>query len=220
MEPSSTPANFAAPKERDREIVEGLRRRDPAALERAMRQHGDFVARVAAKLVDSPEDAEDVVQETFLRLWDRPPGRFMIAALSTYLYRVARNAASESRRRRSRLQRRETLVERDSLEMSPDPSSSLRGETEERERLLHALEARVRALPERQREVVLLRVYEGKSVEETAALMGCRAGTVKAALSKAKENLRSAFGESAPPEATAPARLPAANNVKEALGDA
>ena len=48
----------------------------------------------------------------------------------------------------------------------------------------------VRDLPQRQREVVVLRVFEELSVADTAAVMGCRAGTVKASLKKGLANLK------------------------------
>lgn len=57
------------------------------------------------------------------------------------------------------------------------------------QRLERALE-RIAALPERQREVVLLRIFEDMSVEDTARTLGCRPGTVKAQLSRALGRLR------------------------------
>jgi RNA polymerase sigma-70 factor (ECF subfamily) len=169
-------------------ILDGLRRRDPVALERAMHLCGDFVARVAARLSDRPEDADDAVQETFLRLWASPPGRLSRAKLSTYLYRVVSNVVSETRRRQAR--RRESPAEAETLDLRPDDSDGARREAREREEAALALERLIRQLPERQRDCALLHYYEGKPLEEVAEILGCRLGSVKASLFKAREKLR------------------------------
>jgi len=127
--------------------------------------------------------AEDVTQEVFLRIscgyrrW-RPR-----AAFRTWLYRVVVNTARELVRRHRRLASNQDLGSAGRAEpsvASPDAS-------------LTDLTRALRSLPERQREVVILRYLEGMSTRETAQAMRCRAGTVKTHLHRALRALRNNF---------------------------
>lgn len=152
-----------------------LRRGDDDALATLFARHKDFVHRLAWSLTADPSLAEDVTQEVFLRVvqakrrW-RPRARFR-----TLLYRVTANTASELRRHRFR----ET---HDDVEPPPVPARPI-GE-------LTDLAQALAALPERQREVVVLRYLEGWSTRETARALGCRSGTVKVHLHRALGRLR------------------------------
>lgn len=147
------------------------------ALEQLFDRHKDFVFRTAWGLVGERTHAEDVTQEVFLRLaqgrrrW-RPRARFR-----TLLYRITVNTARELGRRH----RREA-----SLESADEPSATPPAALGELDDLARALGG----LPGRQREAVVLRLLEGRSTRETAAVMGCRTGTVKAHLHRALAALR------------------------------
>lgn len=164
----------------DAELVRRYRQGDGAAFDEIMRRHQDRVFRLAAVWLRDPQYADDAAQEVFIRAF-RGLRRFGNRAEPfTWLYRTTRNVCHEFNRQRTTDPLPETLT-----------SAQDRAE-KELQRLEAAGEVRrlVSALPRRQREVVMLRIFEDCSVRETARAMGCREGTVKALLHKAMVNLR------------------------------
>ncbi len=151
--------------------------------------HADALFRLSRYLARDADEAEDLVQETYvhaLRAWDQfTPG----TDLRAWLFRILRNAHL-SRRRRDR----RDAVERgaDELTDDPGPESWLRDDLElERMRRLvgEEIEAALRSLSEDARTVVLLDV-EGLTEAEVAEVMGCAVGTVKSRLARARAALR------------------------------
>jgi RNA polymerase sigma-70 factor (ECF subfamily) len=136
-------------------------------------------------LMGSAEDALDLRQETFLRVYAeanryRPQGRFRV-----WLFRVAGNLA------RSRLRRRRILrwvrfdpVRHDLPEPAADPEAAL-----EREELRAAVRAALAGLPARQREAVVLRRFHDLSYREIAAVLGTTTEAVEALLQRAARAL-------------------------------
>jgi len=155
-------------------------RRQPAALDVLFRRHRDYVFRLAWGFTGDGDLAGDVVQEVFLRLiapslrW-RPR-----AAFRSWLYRVVLNVSREQRR----IGARELTGSGAALEGRSDELSA------EEEQRLAELGRLLGSLPDRQREVVVLRLIEGMTTRETADVMRCREGTVKAHLHRAIAALR------------------------------
>ena len=153
-----------------------------AAFELFVERHQDRVFRLASAWLYAPEAAADAAQDVFLRAYTGLPRFRFRAAPFTWLYRTLRNVCREYNRRAAAQPL--PLEDRDVMIADEAPR---RASAEERlERVL----ARIGSLPERQREVVLLRVFEDMSVEDTARTLGCRPGTVKAQLSRALGRLR------------------------------
>ena len=141
----------------------------------------DVAYRVAFRIVGSREDASEIAQEAlaraeqrWVRLADHPHG---------WVARVASNLAIGYWRR---ARRHPTSP----LEARPDPGAE---RSFERIDLVRAL----RALPRRQREVVLLRYLADRPEAEVAALLGCSAGTVKTHATRGLAALRASLGEPA-----------------------
>ncbi len=141
-------------------------------------RHKDYVYRLAWGFTGDGVLADDITQEVFLRLvrikhW-KPRARFR-----TWLYKIALNTTREWRRRQQR-------------EVDELPSDSVGRKGTELEYAVHdqELARALEQLPERQREVVVLRFYEELSTKETARIMGCREGTVKTHLHRALVALR------------------------------
>jgi RNA polymerase sigma-70 factor (sigma-E family) len=133
--------------------------------------------RTAWLLTDDWQTAEDLVQTALIRAWphwDRIGGG---AGADAYVRRIMINKSTDWRRRRWRGEV--------PTEFLPDVAS--RGSDAE---LQHMLVLAVRALPPRQRAVMVLRYFDDLSEIETAAAMGCAVGTVKSQTSKALANLR------------------------------
>lgn len=165
-----------------------LATRDESSLTELFDRHRHYVFRVAWGLLNEDAAAEDVVQEVFLkmqsgRLKAKPGAKF-----TTWLFQVAINTAREQARKRRRLwgdaDAQEVLAV--SEDASADPARLDR---------LRDLGRSLAKLPMRQREVVVLRFLEGFDTAETADILGCRAGTVKAHLHRATLKLRSDLGD-------------------------
>lgn len=127
--------------------------------------------------------AEDLAQQTLARVWASWNRMRTVADRRAYVHRMACNAASSWFRRRAAERRaRQRAGARRPAEThgAVDPATSM------------AVRDAVAALPNRQRSAVLLRYYADLSVRETAAVMGCAEGTVKALTFKAVAALREA----------------------------
>ena len=164
----------------DVELVRLFKSGDPHAYDAIVRRFQDRVFRLACVWLYDDQSAADVAQEVFVRGYKGLRTFRFRAAPFTWLYRTTKNVCNEFNRVRKTEQ----------LDDEPhDPGSAPESDVAEYEsaRRVRRLVAK---LPERQREVVLLRIFEDMSVKETAQSMGCREGTVKALLHKATAKLK------------------------------
>lgn len=147
-----------------------------------------LVFRVAARMLGDRAEAEDVAQEAMLRLWRQAPDwQGGQARVTTWLYRVAVNLATD------RLRKRRGLP----LDEAPEPVETAPGAVGrmiEAERAA-ALDAALMALPERQREAVILRHLEGLSNPEIAEIMGVGVEAVESLTARGKRGLTAALAE-------------------------
>ncbi|MBL8055196.1 MAG: sigma-70 family RNA polymerase sigma factor [Anaerolineales bacterium] len=183
------------------DLLTALRAGDPAALAALFEARADQLYRLALSLLRDPAEAEDVVQETFLKALTRLEQFEGRARLDTWLYRVAYNASLDRLRRRVP----EPLPEDEpEAEGGPLPQVIVEWSLTPENRLLDAearamLETAIQALPATLRPVFLLRDIEGLSGEETAEALGLNAGVVKVRLHRARlalrERLSAYFGE-------------------------
>ncbi len=164
----------------DTELVKLFQRGDVQAFEVFVMRHRDRLYRMSWAWLGEPNLAEDAVQETFARSYTGLAKFGFRAAPTTWLVRVCRNVCMEMARTQSRT---ELLGEVPDMP-SDDVSIAVDQDMPQYLRTL------LTALPQRQREVVVLRLLEEYSVRETAVILRCREGTVKAHLAKAMANLR------------------------------
>ncbi|MGI9294977.1 MAG: RNA polymerase sigma factor [Pseudomonadales bacterium] len=169
----------------DEQLVQQIRDGDVFAFELLIRRHQDRIFRLASVWLYDDQQAADVVQEVFLRSHKGLRSFRFRSSVFTWLYRTTRNVCHEHNRKRS-----VQPLDTEPVDMSANPAqSAANAETAQKVRKLVAV------LPQRQREVVMLRIFEGLSVREAALAMGCREGTVKALLHKASAKLRIDFNE-------------------------
>ena len=167
----------------DEELVRLFKSGDAAAFDAIVRRFQDRIFRLASVWLYDPQLAADATQEVFLRGHKGLRSFRFRARPFTWLYRTTRFVCNEFNR-----QRRSEALEHEPADSSSVPESQVTEvETATRIRRL------VAQLPERQREVVMLRIFEDMSVRETAAAMNCREGTVKALLFKATNKLKLAM---------------------------
>jgi RNA polymerase sigma factor (sigma-70 family) len=137
-------------------------------------------------------DAEDAVQEAFVKMFRALGGFRSGAAFRPWLFTIV---ANEARNRRRSMSRRSKLELRVSAQPRPDAigADEAVAQRHERQRLLDA----VAVLPDRYREVVSLRYFAALSEIETAEVLRCPVGTAKSRLSRALDLLRLSLGEEA-----------------------
>lgn len=147
----------------------------------------DRLVRYAWRRLGDQADAEDAVQEVFVRAFADRSKRRNIARVGPYLYRSVANACAEFQRKRAR--RRHASLEEVDLEAIPgggrSPSESAAAAEETRR-----VEGLLRRLPKKQAEVIRLRVLEEMRLREIAAVVGCSMDTVSSRLRRAFRKLR------------------------------
>lgn len=160
-------------------------------VEALFREYGGRIYGLALRCGLSPRDAEDGVQEVFLKV-QRRIGTFRgESALSTWLYQVALNTLRDHRRKLGRQTRAANLSQVTGESADPAMESDRPGPSEEasqaeRRRLVRAA---LDALPAKFREVLVLRELEGMSYRDIARVLELRQGTVESRIFRARERL-------------------------------
>jgi RNA polymerase sigma-70 factor, ECF subfamily len=175
----------------DAELVARLQRRDPQALGELYDRYGRIVYSLILRVVRDTGIAEDLVQETFLRVWNRVQGFDATqGAIGPWLMAVARNRAIDYLRSKSGR-------ERNAVEFEETDHPSLYTDMEH-DLLISDKARRVKAAMEKlqpnQRQVLELAYFEGLSQTEMAERMGQPLGTVKTWVRAALKNLRDDLG--------------------------
>lgn len=176
----------------DEQLVAAARDGDRSAADALLRRYYDRIHAVCRRIAGSTRDADDAAQEAMIRVvrnLDRFDGR---AAFSTWLYRVATNAAlDELRRRRRRPQLRIVNPDED---RSDDPVDELAQRTVESVADRMAIEEALRQLPEEFRVPVALRDVAGLDYAEIAHVLDVPAGTVKSRIARGRKALLEQLG--------------------------
>jgi RNA polymerase sigma-70 factor (ECF subfamily) len=186
----------ATPVDDETALIAQLRAGDEAAFEQVVRQYGGRLLAVARRIVGTEEDARDVVQDAFLnafRSLDRFEGN---AKLSTWLHRIAVNAALMKLRTRKRKPEQpiDTLLPgfqedghfEERFQSWEEPVDKALERAENRE----LVRKQIDALPDSYRTVLVLRDIEGLDTEETARMLGLSVNATKIRLHRARQALR------------------------------
>lgn len=171
--------------EDDRYLMERMATGDPTALDEALQRYWRPLLRFAAVRLDDSGTAEDVVQDTFLALWERRARWRPSDSLRPLLYRILRNRILDSRRSdrvRTRRLRRFRRQETGAL-VTPF-------ENAEADELTVAMSYAIDSLPPRRREVFLLARHENLSYRQISEVMGISEQTVANHMSAAMGDLR------------------------------
>ena len=170
--------------------VELAKSGDPRAFRRLMAAYQDAFYGVARRFCGSHEDADDVLQEAFLKIYQNLGGLERAEAFFPWARRILVNTALDAIRRRRRSAAVEAELPEDAggneVESGHEPPDR---RVEERE-FFAKLERALRVLPPRQREVVLLHDVEGVSTEEISARLEIPRATVRSNLFYGREKLR------------------------------
>ncbi len=191
---SSAPAPHIAIPASDVELIRRACNREEAAFRTIMERHNRRLYRLARSILRNDSEAEDAVQEAYVKAFTHLSGFRGDSTLATWLARITMNEAL------GRLRRERQTVELDTIEVqhteaeiiqfpqmvaSGDPERN----TAQRE-ILRLVERAMDNLPESFRIVFMARVIEGMSVEETANLLNLQPETVKTRLHRARRLMR------------------------------
>ncbi len=177
----------------DAEAADEARKGNQLAFRVLVERHSRSVFRLAFRMTGNEQDAEDMVQETFLRAYKqlhRFDGR---AAFGTWLYRIGANCSLDLlRARRLRKEQSGTAVNDEATNLldtvaspAPDPERLTRSG-----QLAGLLGPALEQLTEAERTAFVLRHYEGQNIEEIAKVLGVNKGAAKHSVFRAVQKLR------------------------------
>ncbi len=193
----------------DLDLVAAVLSGDASAFESIMRRHNRLMFRTARGIVNDDNDAQDVVQEAYLRAFAAMRSYRGEAALSTWLARIAINEALSLQRKKGRLAPHESQVPSDTqhlaeeatmAELSSDTPSPENQAAQAQLRVL--LQRAIDQLPPLYRSVFMLRAVQEMSVEETASALQVSPDVVKTRYLRARSMLRNQLHADVGPEAT------------------
>lgn len=174
--------------------------RDETAIRAIIKQHNRRLFRVARSVLRDDFEAEDAVQEGYLKAFSTISSFRAESSLATWLSRIVLNESLQ--RLRGKRSRPQPTVEFDAeseAQIIPFPQSSSQNTDPEKSmaqrELLHLVENAVDELPDDFRVVLVARTLEGMSIEETAELLGIRAETVKTRLFRARKLLKESLAQ-------------------------
>ena len=179
----------------DSVIIDLYWKRDEAALVESDRKYGAFCRAIARNILTAPEDAEECVNDTWLRAWNAiPPAR--PSPLRAFLGRITRNLSLD-RFRAGRATKRgggrmEVLL--DELGQCLPAGGSVEGDFDARETAA-VITRFLDGLPPVQRQMFLRRYWFGDGVDDIARRFAMREGTVKSGLHRLREKLRRVLEE-------------------------
>ena len=197
MQPSAE--NTQAIAESDAVAVERTLAGDRDAFRALIERHSHNVFRLAYRMTGNRQDAEEVVQEAFLRAYQKL-GQFAARAnFGTWVYRIAANYAIDRMRQRKKEEARkvEPVVREQGTEN--DPVALVRDAAPTPERLAHNIELRkhmeiaLAALSHSERTAFVMRHWEGCAIEEIAAVLESSSGAAKNTVFRAVQKLRVAL---------------------------
>lgn len=183
LAPDSAPVAAAIVFDEDSELLDRLATGDEAAFRMLVERHIDRAYAIALRIVGNAADAEDVVQDTMLKIWSHR-GRWQHgrAKFSTWLYRVISNRCIDLRRK----------PRNENVETVPEVADGQPGAVEiiERNELNGMLELAMQRLPEQQRIAVIFSYHENMSNGEIAQVMDTTVAAVESLLKRGRQQLR------------------------------
>jgi RNA polymerase sigma-70 factor (ECF subfamily) len=176
----------------DEELIQSFYNGDREALSVIFARHKEGVFNFALRMLTNRADAEDVTSDVFGRLCGEH-GRFRPdASFKTWLYTIARNSCLDRMRNRRnwastwfKKQDSQDDVQMDFPSQDPSPSQDLQSKE-----TAHYIRSAIQALPNNQREALVLREYEDLSYEEISKIIGCSLANVKVLIYRARVQLK------------------------------
>ena len=163
-------------------IARGLRRRDPDLLDRLIEQYQHRLLRYLTYLSGNRELAEDLFQETWIRVLERGHQYDGRHEFSTWLYAVARNLTLDYLRKKRPLSLDGLMEDEEHAPLEPADTRPMAWEVMQQQEQAERVNAALVGIPVEYRETVILRFQEGLALDEIATVTGAPLGTVKSRL--------------------------------------
>ncbi|MFH1312140.1 MAG: sigma-70 family RNA polymerase sigma factor [Candidatus Eisenbacteria bacterium] len=178
---------------RDEQLVRLAKKGDTRAFGKLMLRYQNKIYRLARRMTDTDEDAEDVLQDAFIKAFRKLSTFKERSKFSTWLYRITVNIALMKLRRRKLstvslsepVETEDSTIQRDIENGSPDPLAKLLGAES-----AEILDKAINGLRPSYRAVFVLRHVEGLSTRETARVVGIDVPAVKSRLHRARRQLK------------------------------
>ncbi len=165
---------------------------DVRAFERLVELHQNVMIGTAARMLGNVDDAHDIAQQVFIRVWKSAPRYEPSAKFTTWLFTIMRNLVFNETRRRSR--RKEVSMETENDDDAPkqfaDQTAPGADHLTQQDELEKALDKAISALPEKQRLAVVLRRHEDLPYEQICEILKMSLPAVKSLLFRARAELR------------------------------
>jgi len=185
----------------DEALIERIAGQDETAFESLVSRYETRLYNFALRMLGNETEAEDALQETFLKVF-RYSNRFNPRyRASTWIYAIMRNGCLDRLKKKSRtvevsLQQPSVAGGDDGLTLEDNLAADCPGPDQQvaQDELAQRVRSAVNRLPEGQRTVVILKEYQQLTCEEISEVVGCPIGTVKSRLHYAMETLRTQLG--------------------------
>lgn len=149
----------------------------------------DKLFRLALRITFDRAEAEDIVQDTLIRVWNKREEWQQMDSIEAYCLTVARNLAID----------RSQKMESQNLELTPEtqemPDAKMPDQLMEQNEQLSIIHRLINELPEKQRSILQLRDIEGKNYKEIAVILGLTEEQVKVNLFRARQRIRLKYNE-------------------------
>jgi RNA polymerase sigma-70 factor (ECF subfamily) len=186
--PTAAPPDLDARDLSEPEIIERIVRGERDLFAILMRRYNQQLFRIVRAILGSDAEAEDALQDAYLQAFTRLDDFESRARFSTWMSRIAIRAAIARRERAQRSNILHQALARESTVRASEPEDAIASDD-----LRRVVEQAIDALPEHERTVVVLRLVEGLSGDETATRLEITEEAVRVRLHRARERLRSAL---------------------------
>lgn len=177
----------------DEELMELVQASDPEAFEQLVKRYENPLASYVSRYVGYGNQVQDILQETFIRVWRHRKRYKTVAKFSTWVYTIAGNLA-KTELRRWRVRRSVPIrtggesIEDEAVDIVDEDAKP--DEETRRSEIREEITREIQLLPEVYRAAVVLRDLEEKSYEEISELLGVPVGTVKSRVNRGRERLQ------------------------------
>jgi RNA polymerase sigma-70 factor (ECF subfamily) len=182
-------------------LIRAAQRGDQDAFEQLVRAYDQSVLRLAMNLLRSPEDARDVYQEAFLRVYKNLDSFRFDCSFHTWLYRIVTNICLDQLRKRKVRKEESAVVETPDGPLDRMDAFEEEGADSDPERSLwnrqlkHKIETALQDLTPRERTVFELRHYQGLRLRNIGEMLGTTEEAAKNCLFRATQKMRSVLGD-------------------------
>ncbi|NOY89272.1 MAG: sigma-70 family RNA polymerase sigma factor [FCB group bacterium] len=170
-------------KDIDFALMRAIQKGDMVAFNEMVDRYKDRLMNVIGRMLSSPEEAEDVIQETFIRVYQHRQSFNFQHCLSTWIYTIALNLARNELRKRKKFKFFE-------ISDMKGHESELAVEMKIPNRLPQVLDKAIKELPEKYRTAFMLRDIQELPYEEVSKVLSIPLGTVKSRVNRARMMLR------------------------------